>query len=275
MQRYKLVIEYCGTLYNGWQNQKKNNHKTIQEIIENAIKQFIGYEVKVIGCGRTDKGVHSLGMTAHVDLCRKNKKGEIESPYPKESVLKAINFFIGKKEKIKVIDVEMVPNSFHARYSVIKKTYFYYILSNCSILLNFKQKPLFYSDLSWMISKKLNIEDMKLACNILVGTHDFSSFRASNCQAKSPIRTLEILKIEEINAPFLLQNWKNIQSFQIVAVSKSFLYHQVRNMVAALVAVGEGKLTIKQLEHLLKEKNRNLCPPTAPACGLYLASVEY
>ncbi|PZP54816.1 MAG: tRNA pseudouridine(38-40) synthase TruA, partial [Micavibrio aeruginosavorus] len=215
MTRFKLTIEYKGTGYCGWQTQGQGE-KTIQETIENAIFGFSGQRVKVTGAGRTDSGVHARGQVAHFDFdnSRHNMDGY--------ALAKAINAFL-KEEAIAVIRAEEADSEFHARFGAKQKLYTYSIL-------NRPAKPAIDTDLVWHIGKSLNVEAMQHAAQHLIGTHDFTSFRAAMCQAKSPIKTIDDLKVE-----------KSGDYIFIHAFGQSFLHHMVRNIAGTLVLVGEGK----------------------------------
>ena len=245
MQRYKIKIEYEGTPFVGWQFQK--NGQTIQEVLQKAIFKFSKEKVTVIGAGRTDSGVHALGQTAHFDLKKKiNKK----------KILPAINQNI-ENNSVTVLKIDKANNKFHARHDAKKRTYRYLIVNRQSPLALQKNK-------AWHIRKKLDLLSMKKGAKFLLGTHDFSTFRASACGAKSPIRTMEKILIK-----------KNKDKITLQFTSRSFLQQQVRSMVGCLKYLGEAKWNLKDFIKSFKSKNRLKCAPPAPACGLYLAKVEY
>ena len=245
MQRYKIKIEYEGTPFVGWQFQK--NGKSIQEVLQKAIFKFSKEKVTVIGAGRTDSGVHALGQTAHFDLKKKISK---------KKILPAINQNI-ENNSVTVLKVNKTNKKFHARYNAKKRTYRYLIVNRQSPLALQKNK-------AWHIRKKLDLLSMKKGAKFLLGTHDFSTFRASSCGAKSPIRTMEKILIK-----------KNKDKITIQFTSRSFLQQQVRSMVGCLKYLGEAKWNLKDFIKSFKSKNRLKCAPPAPACGLYLAKVEY
>jgi len=245
MQRFKIKIEYDGTPFVGWQFQK--NGQSIQEIIQKAIFKFSNEKVTVIGSGRTDSGVHALGQVAHFDLKKKIKE---------KKILPAINQNIGNKP-ITVLKVNKTNKKFHSRHNAKKRTYRYLIINRQSPLTLQKNK-------AWHIRKKLDLLSMKKGAKLLLGTHDFSTFRASSCQAKSPIKTMERILIKKNRDKIILQ-----------FTSRSFLQQQVRSMVGSLKYLGESKWNIKDFIKSFKSKNRIKCAPPAPACGLYLLKIEY
>ena len=245
MQRYKIKIEYEGTPFVGWQFQK--NGKSIQEVLQNAIFKFSKEKVTVIGAGRTDSGVHALGQTAHFDL---------KKSINKKKILPAINQNI-ENNSVTVLKVNKTNKKFHARHDAKKRTYRYLIVNRQSPLALQKNK-------AWHIRKKLDLLSMKKGAKFLLGTHDFSTFRASACGAKSPIRTMEKIQIK-----------KNKDKITLQFTSKSFLQQQVRSMVGCLKYLGECKWNLKDFIKSFKSKNRLKCAPPAPACGLYLVKVEY
>ena len=245
MQRYKIKIEYEGTPFVGWQFQK--NGKSIQEVLQKAIFKFSKEKVTVIGAGRTDSGVHALGQTAHFDL---------KKSINKKKILPAINQNI-ENSSVTVLKIDKANKKFHARHDAKKRTYRYLIVNRQSPLALQKNK-------AWHIRKKLDLLSMKKGAKFLLGTHDFSTFRASACGAKSPIKTMEKILIK-----------KNKDKITLQFTSRSFLQQQVRSMVGCLKYLGEAKWNLKDFIKSFKSKNRLKCAPPAPACGLYLAKVEY
>ena len=245
MPRYKLIIEYDGSNFVGWQWQ--SNGPSVQQALEDAIKLFNGLAVRVHGAGRTDAGVHALGQTCHIDLLDKTTP---------ETLRDAINAHLRPKS-ICVLSAELVDPKFDARYSAKKRVYYYRIINRRSPLTLDKKR-------AWKVSRILDDKAMQLAANRLVGKHDFSSFRASSCQANSPIRTLEKLDITRIS-----------DEIHILAISESFLHHQVRAIVGSLVMVGEGRWTESYFSDLLKAQDRTRAGPNAPPWGLYLKTVIY
>ena len=246
MGKYHIKIEYDGSKFVGWQYQ--NNGISVQEVLQKAFFKFLKEKVTVNASGRTDAGVHALEQSAHIEL----KKKIIN----KEVFLNSINFYL-KKYPVSVLSIKKKENTFHARYSAKKRTYKYIILNRNS------PSPL-NKNRAWFIKKKLDINLIKKALKILKGTHDFSTFRASSCQAKSAIRTLDSATFKKLG-----------EIIEITFSSKSFLQQQVRSMVGAIKYVGEKKWTLKQFKNNFKSKRRVNCAPPAPASGLYLKKVKY
>ena len=245
MQRYKLKIEYDGTPFVGWQFQK--NGLSIQEVLQRAIFNLSKEKVIVTGAGRTDAGVHALEQIAHFDLVKNIKK---------KNILPGLNQHIGNKP-ITILKINKINKKFHSRFDAKKRTYQYIIINRQSPLALQKNK-------AWHIRKKLNIEAMKKAVKLLLGAHDFSTFRASSCGAKSPVKTMEKISIN-----------KRKDRITLNFTSKSFLQQQVRSMVGCIKFLGDGKWTIDQFKKSFKSKNRLKCAPPAPACGLYLKKIKY
>ena len=246
MYKYHIKIEYDGSNFVGWQYQ--NNGISVQEVLQKVFLKFLKEKIIVNASGRTDAGVHAIEQSAHIEL----KKKIIN----KEVFLNSINFYL-KKYPVSVLSIKKKENTFHARYSAKKRTYKYIILNRNS------PSPL-NKNRAWFIKKKLDINLIKKALKILKGTHDFSTFRASSCQAKSAIRTLDSATLK-----------KKGQIIEITFSSKSFLQQQVRSMVGAIKYVGEKKWTLKQFKNNFKSKRRANCAPPAPACGLYLKKIKY
>ena len=246
MGKYHIKIEYDGSKFVGWQYQ--NNGISVQEVLQKAFFKFLKEKVTVNASGRTDAGVHAIEQSAHIEL----KKKIIN----KEVFLNSINFYL-KKYPVSVLSIKKKENTFHARYSAKKRTYKYIILNRNS------PSPL-NKNRAWFIKKKLDINLIKKALKILKGTHDFSTFRASSCQAKSAIRTLDSATFKKLG-----------EIIEITFSSKSFLQQQVRSMVGAIKYVGEKKWTLKQFKNNFKSKKRANCAPPAPACGLYLKKILY
>ena len=249
MPRYKLTIEYNGTNFIGWQKQKKGF--SIQGTIEKAAKNFLQSEVDLIVAGRTDAGVHAEAQVAHLDIFKKLKI---------KNILFGLNFYLSKEkfgEDISIKKVNEVDANFNARFGAKKKTYKYKIYNNeC-------RSPM-HAYNTWWVSQKLNIVDMKKASKYLLGNHDFSSFRASGCQALSPVKTLD--KIAIIKK-------KNIITLTFTA--RSFLYNQVRIMTGTLKDVGSGLINPIALKRILQKKKRTSSGVTAPSKGLTLYKVYY
>ena len=245
MQRYKIVIEYDGTPFVGWQFQK--NGLSIQEVLQEAIFNFSNEKVIVTGAGRTDSGVHALAQTAHFDLKKKIEK---------KKLLPGLNQHIRNKP-ITILKIKKINKKFHSRFDAKKRTYLYLIVNRQSPLTLQKNK-------AWHIRKKLNIEAMKKGVKLLLGTHDFSTFRAASCGAKSPIRTIEKVLLK-----------KNNDRIIIKFTSRAFLQQQVRSMVGCIKYLGDGKWNLDDFKKSFKKKNRLKCAPPAPACGLYLEKIKY
>jgi len=245
MQRYKLLIEYDGTSFVGWQFQK--NGLSIQEVLQMAIFNLSNEKVIETGAGRTDAGVHALAQVAHFDLKKKIEKNKF---------LPGLNQHIGNKP-ITILKINKVSKKFHSRFDAKIRTYQYVIINRQSPLALQKNK-------AWHIRKKLDIEAIKKGAKLLLGTHDFSTFRSSSCGAKSPTKTIKNIFIK-----------KNKDKITIKFTSKSFLQQQVRSMVGCLKYLGEGKWKISNFKKSFKSKSRIKCAPPAPACGLYLTKVNY
>ncbi len=249
MNKFSLKIEYDGTLYHGWQKQK--DCKTIQGEIELAFYSLVGNKISVVGSGRTDAGVHAYGQIAHVDL---------EKDWIPDKLENALNFFL-KKKPISILKVKKVDNNFHARFSALARIYEYKILIRKAPLT--LQKNRF-----WHIWKNLELKQMIEASNFLIGTHDFTTFRSSMCQATSPIKTMDQICIkEEIN------EHEKIITLQFKA--RSFLHNQIRSIVGSLEKVGSKKWDSIQLKTILDQKDRQKCGPIAPPNGLYLKKIIY
>ena len=245
MERYKIKVEYDGTPFVGWQFQK--NGQSIQEVLQNAIFNFSKEKVVVTGAGRTDSGVHAIAQIAHFDLKKK---------FSKKKFLSGINQHIGNKP-VTILKINKVNKRFHSRFDAKERTYQYVIVNRESPLALQKNK-------AWHIRKKLDIKNMKKVEKLLLGTHDFSTFRASSCGAKSPIKTIKKILIKKRKDKITLQ-----------FTSRSFLQQQVRSMVGCIKYLGEGKWSIDDFKKSFKSKNRLKCAPPAPACGLYLSKIKY
>ncbi len=242
---YQIIIEYEGTNYNGWQYQK--NGFSIQKEIEKALKRLLKKNIKIIGSGRTDSGVHAFGQSANFisDKIENEKK-----------FLGSLNYFLSKKN-ITINSIKKRKISFHSRFDAKKRIYRYIIVNRKNYLVLDKNR-------AWLVKKKLNIQLMRKAAKILSGTHNFNAFRSSSCGAKSPVRTIEKSTVI-----------KKGEKILIVFSSKSFLQQQVRSMVGCLKMIGEEKWNLDDLKNLFKLKKRSLCAPPAPPSGLYLEKVTY
>ena len=248
-QRWHLTIEYDGSYYHGWQYQ--DNLNTVQGICEKALYALVNEHCSVIGAGRTDAGVHALAMSAHCDIpIRKN--------LDYLNIIHGMNYYLQQDNAfITILNAQCYSHAFHARFSAKRRYYHYRILQRVA------PSPLLRHKI-WHIRQALDSDMMQQATEFLVGQHDFSSFRASQCQAKSPIKTLESLYIE-----------KSDEEIIITAYAPSFLHHQIRNIVGCLVDIGKGKEKPEWIEYLLQIKDRNMAGATAPACGLYFIKAEY
>lgn len=251
MTRWKITIEYHGGGYCGFQRQ--DDVPTIQVSVEEAIHKFCQQEIKIIGAGRTDAGVHARGQVAHFDL-------EYERGITGFELAKALNAHL-VPQPISIVDAEEVPEDFHARFGAKVKTYQYRIL-------NRPYKIAMDEGFVWWIKKPLDMEAMREGAKYLIGEHDFTSFRDSECQANSPVRSVDEITIE--TSPIL--NGNNIL---FTVKGMSFLHHQVRNIVGTLSLVGEGKWTPEDVKAALEAKDRSKGGPTAPAEGLYLDHISY
>ncbi|AGA65322.1 tRNA pseudouridine synthase A [Liberibacter crescens BT-1] len=247
MFRYCFTIEYDGSYYVGWQRQK--NGISVQGVIEDALFALTKETVTVYGAGRTDSGVHALGQVAHVDLIRE---------WCSERLCSAMNAHLRfMNAAVSIIDVKSVNRNFDARFSALRRHYLYRIIIRRSPLCLEKGR-------AWWVPKNLDYEAMHEAAQLLVGQHDFTTFRSVHCQAITPVRTLDSLTITSIG---------NI--VEIKAVARSFLHHQIRSFVGSLKLVGEGKWTSDNLKRALDACDRKACGPVAPAEGLYFLHVEY
>jgi len=246
MHRYQICIEYVGTNFIGWQIQKKGN--SVQKFVQSVISKIVKKEVSIVGSGRTDAGVHAWGQSAHFEC----EKKIINS----DKFIKSLNFFLNKKQ-ISITTLKKRNSNFNARYSAKERIYEY-------VIINRLAPPSIEKNRAWHIRKKLDLEMIKKGAKKLFGTCDFSTFRASNCYSKSPIRTLKKIKVKRLNEKITIQ-------FK----SKSFLRNQVRSMVGCLKYLGEKKWSLKKFESVFKSKKRKLCAPPAPAHGLYLLKVNY
>ena len=246
MPRYQIYIEYEGTNFRGWQVQKKG--KTIQGLIQEKISKILKENIILLGSGRTDAGVHAIEQSAHFDCKIRIKQIE--------KFLKSINYFLNK-ERIAILKIRKRNDNFHARFSAKMRIYQYIIFNRLSA-------PVLQSNRGWHIIKKLDLELMKKGAKKLIGTKDFSSYRASSCRAKSPIKTMKLVNLKS-----------NKDKIIIEFRSQSFLQQQVRSMVGCLKYLGEKKWSLKKFEKVLKLKKRSLCAPPAPPEGLYLAKVIY
>jgi tRNA pseudouridine38-40 synthase len=267
--RYKIIVEYDGSNFYGWQRQSENP-ETIQEYLEKAVCLLSGEKVEVFASGRTDAGVHALNQVVHFDL---------EKCFSNRNIVSGLNhflslFFIKKNINlnrlakthfvsyynhncIMVKSCEVVDENFHARFSSKMRHYRY-------IILNQSENSTFDFNRAWLVRNKLNIDDMRLASKNLLGKHDFTSFRSTECQSASPMKTLDECEI-------------NVDGNRIIfeLSAKSFLHHMVRNIVGTLKEIGDGKRKVDDVERIILARNRQACGVMAPACGLYFVGVEF
>ena len=246
MFKYQILVEYVGTNFKGWQVQKKG--KTIQGLIQKKISKILNEKILLIGSGRTDTGVHAIEQSAHFEC--KNRIKDFDK------FLKSTNYFLNR-DLVTVLKIRRRNKSFHSRFSAKMRIYKY-------IIINQLGGPVIEQKRCWHIIKPLDVKTMEKAAKKLIGTKDFSTFRASSCRAKSPIKTLRSVKIK---------SKKN--KIEIEFKSQSFLQQQVRSMVGCLKYVGEKKWSLKKFMIVMNKRKRILCAPPAPPEGLYLARVIY
>ncbi|MFM9939295.1 MAG: tRNA pseudouridine(38-40) synthase TruA [Hyphomicrobiaceae bacterium] len=245
MPRYSLTIEYDGTPFVGWQVQTEG--RSVQGRLAEAIHKFTAATVVVHGAGRTDAGVHATGQVAHVDLAKTWEWHRIRD---------ALNFHL-RPDPIVVTHVIQVADDFHARFSAIGRHYLYRIL-------NRQAPPGLERNRVWWVTRPLDLEAMAEAARHLVGHHDFTTFRSTSCQAKSPVKTLDRLQVT-----------RSGEEIRIEVSARSFLHHQVRSMVGSLKLVGEGRWQPSDLVAALAARDRTRCGAMAPSAGLYLTKVDY
>ena len=247
MPRYRLDIEYDGSAYAGWQRQAGQH--SVQAAIEQAVKGFCGDDVTIRGAGRTDAGVHATGQVAHLDLARH---------WPEDTVRDAVNAHMQMAgETVSVLAASVAADDFDARFSAVGRHYLYRIVNRRSPLALEVKK-------AWWVARALDVEAMHEAAQVLVGRHDFTTFRSVQCQAKSPIKTLDRLDVR-----------RQGEAIEIRASARSFLHNQVRSMVGSLKRVGEGAWNSGDLAAALEARDRAACGPVAPPDGLYLVKVDY
>jgi tRNA pseudouridine38-40 synthase len=245
MPRYKLVIEYDGAPFVGWQRQA--NGLSVQEAIETALRVLCGEAVTIRGAGRTDAGVHAKGQVAHADLAKEWRTDVLRD---------ALNAWL-RPHPIAILAAERVPDAFDARFSAVRRHYLYRITN--------RRAPLtFDAGKSWLVKRKLDAGAMHEAAQMLLGHHDFTTFRDSECQAESPLRTLERFDVSRAD-----------EEIHIYAAARSFLHSQVRSMVGSLEHVGSGKWRVLDPAAALEARDRRRCGMVAPPSGLYLMQVDY
>jgi tRNA pseudouridine38-40 synthase len=245
MARFKLTIEYDGTGYVGWQRQA--NGPSIQEAVEMALASLCGKEVAVRGAGRTDAGVHACGQVAHADLDRDWRSDVLRD---------ALNAHL-RPARVAILRAERVADDFDARFSAVRRHYLYRIIN--------RRAPLtLEAERAWLVKRRLDAGAMHNAAQVLVGKHDFSTFRDAECQGACPVRTLDRLDVVKAG-----------ETIAVHASARSFLHHQVRSMVGSLEHVGAGKWSRADLTEALEARDRARCGTVAPAVGLYLVGVDY
>ena len=245
MTRYRLTLEYDGAPFVGWQRQ--DNGPSVQGALEDAIEKLSGERVTVTGAGRTDAGVHALGQVAHFDLVKEFEPGKVRD---------ALNYYL-RPNPVVVLESNAVDSEFHARFSATARHYLFRIL-------NRRSPPAVEEGRVWHVSPKLDADAMHAAAQLLVGQHDFTTFRAAECQAQSPVKTLDRLDVS-----------RRADEIHIEASARSFLHHQIRSFTGSLKLVGEGKWAPRDVADALAAKDRTRCGPVSPPDGLYLVRVDY
>jgi tRNA pseudouridine38-40 synthase len=245
MPRYKLTIEYDGTDFAGWQRQ--DGPISVQQVLEESVFKFSGEEVTLHVAGRTDSGVHALGQVAHFDLVKE---------FPEKTVRNALNFH-SRPHLLSVLKAEKVSEEFHARFGAVKRHYRY-------IICNRRPPPAIGSKYAWHVPYTLDLELMQKAADVLVGHHDFTSFRATVCQAKSPVKTIDRITI-----------MRHGDQVFIDVTAPSFLHHQIRNIVGTLKKIAEGRWPPDCMPEILEARDRTRAGPTAPPGGLFFVRVDY
>ena len=245
MTRYRMTLEYDGGPFVGWQRQE--NGASVQAAVEEAVFGFSGERATVFAAGRTDAGVHALGQVAHVDLAKETDAFR---------VTEAVNYHL-KPNPIAVVECAAVADDFHARFSAVERRYLYRIANRRAPLTLDRGQ-------AWLVGRRLDVDAMHEGARHLVGHHDFSSFRAAECQADSPVRTMTELTVS-----------RHGEEVEIYARAPSFLHHQIRNIAGSLVEVGAGKRGPEWIRKVLAARDRKIAGPTAPPGGLYLLAVRY
>jgi tRNA pseudouridine38-40 synthase len=243
--RFKLTLEYDGRAFLGW--QRVIHGASVQSVLEDAVEQLTGARTEVIGAGRTDSGVHAMAQVAHVD---------IDKAVSTDRVRDGLNALV-RPHPVSVLNVEEAAPEFHARFDAVRRVYLYSIL-------NRRAPAALARGLVWRVSRALDADAMHVAAQRLIGHHDFTTFRDSHCQAKSPVKTLDRLDVS-----------RRGEKIEVWCEARSFLHRQVRSMVGTLVEVGLGKMSAQDVAHALAAADRTRCGPVAPSDGLYLARVDY
>ncbi len=245
MPRYKLTLEYDGTPFVGWQRQ--DNGPSVQQVLEEAAQALAGKEITAHAAGRTDAGVHALGMVAHI---------EIEKSFRSDVIRDALNQHM-RPAPVAVLEADVVSNEFHARFSCTRRAYEYRIIN--------RRPPLTLDDnRAWRVPTRLDAEAMHEAAQVLVGKHDFTTFRAAACQSDSPVKTLDEISVSQAGDNIFVR-----------CAARSFLHHQVRSIAGSLVEVGRGKWSARDLKAALEACDRSRCGQVAPAAGLYFLRAVY
>lgn len=245
MPRFKLTLEYDGASFAGWQRQ--DGAPSVQQVLEEAAQALDGVQVQVIGAGRTDAGVHALGQVAHLDLQKELRADKVRD---------ALNAHL-RPHPVAILEAEDAAPDFHARFDATGRSYLYRILNRRPDLALDRGR-------AWRVPQKLDHAAMHAAAQALVGRHDFTTFRDSQCQAETPVKTLDSISVT-----------RSGEEISIRTAARSFLHRQVRSMVGSLVEVGREKESVSWIGEILQAADRTLCGPVAPPDGLYLASVSY
>jgi tRNA pseudouridine38-40 synthase len=245
MPRFKLTIEYDGSPFYGWQVQE--DRLTVAGVLEGAVEKLCGERTKVAGAGRTDAGVHALGQVAHVDLPKE---------WETDTIRDGLNAHL-RPQPVAILSAEKVTDDFDARFSATKRHYVYRILNRRADLALDRNRV-------WRVARMLDERKMQEAAQHLLGYHDFTTFRSTECQAKSPVKTLDVLSVTRTGS-----------EIRIEASARSFLHNQVRSIVGSLEQVGEGRWSPADMKRALEARDRTACGPVAPPDGLYLVLVDY